>query len=113
MRQLCLDVVVECRQRGRFEACDVVVQRVDEDRERQVPLQLRRGAGQDQLPGRLRAGSQFPQQPRLADPGLARQLDRARPAPAEASQNLVDGPQFIGAPDQVHGKHDTFPLMPA
>jgi hypothetical protein len=111
MRELCLDLIVECRDPGRLQARDVVVQRVHEDRERQVPFQLGRRTGQDELPAPLRAGGQLPQQPRLADPRLPRQLDHARTAPAELSENLVDGPKFLGAPDQVHGKHGTFPQI--
>ena len=109
VRELCLDLIVERRERRWRQAGEVVVQRVHEDRERQVPLQLSRRPGKGELPGRLRAGSQLPQQPRLADPRLPRQLDRPRAAPPESSENLVNGTKFIGAPDEVLGKHGTAP----
>src|SRR5215475_5055481 len=100
VRELCLDLIVERRERRRRQAGEVVVQRVHEDRERQVPLQLSRRPGKGELPGRLRAGSQPPP---------------ARPPPAappESSENLVNGTKFIGVPDEVLGKHGTAPPNP-
>ena len=65
--------------RRRLEPSEVLVERVHEDRERQVALELRCGAGEDELPPRVRASGELGQQARLADARLADQLD-ARPS---------------------------------
>src|SRR5215813_7504574 len=50
VRELCLDLIVERRERRRRQAGEVVVQRVHEDLERQVPLQLSRRPGKGERP---------------------------------------------------------------
>ena len=68
--------VVEVRQATRVEAVQVLVERVDEDAERQVALQLGRAAGQDQAALAVGARLELGQQPGLAHPRLA---DAPRP----------------------------------
>ena len=40
MRELCSDVVVQRFEKSRLESVDVLVQRIDEDGERQILLEL-------------------------------------------------------------------------
>jgi hypothetical protein len=72
VRELRLYGAVERSEPARVQARDVLIQRVDEHRERQVVLELRRPTGQNQVPARPGASGELPQQPRLADPGFAR-----------------------------------------
>ena len=76
---------------ARLQARDVLVQRIDEHRERQVVLELRRRVGQNQVPARPGASGELPQQPGLAPsspliaPGTSIQLvedHSARSSPA-------------------------------
>ena len=73
-------------------AGDVEPRRVRERRERDLRLELGRGAAQDGPVGGTRA--QLVEQARLADPRLAGELDDAAPAGEQA--------QFSLTPDQTH-----------
>ena len=72
MRELSLDSAVEHGEPARLQARDILIQRVDKHRERQVVLELRRRAGQIEVPARPGASGEPPQQPGLADPRFAR-----------------------------------------
>jgi len=71
---------------------DVEPRRVRERRERDLRLELGRGAAQDGPVGGTRA--QLVEQARLADPRLAGELDDAAPAGEQV--------QFSLTPDQTH-----------
>ena len=59
MRELCLHVVVEGGELGRVEPLDVLVQRIHEDRERQVALELRGRSCKHEVPAQLRASAKL------------------------------------------------------
>ena len=65
-------------QHGGRQPAHVLVERVDEDPERQVALELGRAARQHQAAAVVGHRLELGQQPRLADAGLAHELDRAR-----------------------------------
>ena len=58
------------------EAVDVFVERVDEDPERQVELELTGTAREDEVPPRVCAGGELGEEARLADPWFADELER-------------------------------------
>ena len=84
VRELGLDVIVEHREPFRFQALHVLVQRIHEDRERQVALELGCRPRKDEIAALLGASGELPEQPRLADPGLTDELDRGSRAPDRA-----------------------------
>ena len=55
MRELRPDVVAKGSEARRFEALDVLVERIDEDRKRQVPFEFGCRAREHELPTLLRA----------------------------------------------------------
>ena len=100
MRELGLDVVVEHRDPVRLQAFHVLVQRVHEDRERQVALEFGRRPRQDKMAALLCASGKLSDQPRLADPCLADNLDRPRTPLIELPQDLLKRAELLGAPDE-------------
>ena len=81
----------------------VLVERVHEDRERQVALELGCRAGEDELPARVRASGELGEQARLADPRLADQLDRRGATAIELVEEPIERTELLGAPDEVLG----------
>ena len=69
----------------RVEAVDVFVERVDEDPERQVELELARPALEDEVSACVCAGGQLGEKARLTDSGLADELERRRSARSESA----------------------------
>jgi hypothetical protein len=100
VRELCLHVVVEGGEQVGVEALDVLIQRIHEDRKRQLALELRRRPREDEVPAQLRTSREFPQQPRLADTQLAHQLDRSGRAFVELVEHPLERIEFVGAPDE-------------
>jgi hypothetical protein len=101
VRELAEHLVAECGRAARVEAADVVVERVDEDPEGQVVLELRRAARQDEPSARIRQRRQLAQQSRLADPRIADDLEHAGlPAP-QIGERAVHGVELGGAPDDL------------
>ncbi len=80
----------------------VPVEGVDEDRERQVALQLRGGAGEHQVAARVRPDRQLLEQRGLADPRLAGHRDHRRARPDRAGEGLRER-ELRRAPDEVLG----------
>src|SRR5215207_3960600 len=74
--QLGAQVVLDCVEASRLEAADVLVERVDEDPERQLVLQLRCAARQHEHAAALGARAELAQEPRLAEPRLPYDLER-------------------------------------
>src|SRR5262245_5659147 len=97
--ELCSDVVVEGLEPCRLEALDVLIQSIDEDREGQVLLQLRRRSGENQVPALLSAGGELAYQPRLADARLTDQLERTRGTPSQVIEDPLKQPQLVGTSD--------------
>ena len=100
-RQLGADVVVECLEAMRREPRDVLVERVDEHPERQIPLELRCRPVQDELPTRVRPSHKLGEQTGLADPGLTHQRERGRPPTVELGERVVEHTARLGAPDEL------------
>ena len=100
---------------------DVVVERVDPDRERQLALQLGSAAHEHGVPALGGALGELPEQPRLADPRLAADHQPAGAAGAEAVQRRVHRRQLLAAPDKSlvlrlryrrHFRRDPIPPLP-
>src|SRR5215210_9335340 len=87
----------------RLEPSDVLLERVDEHPERQVSLELRRRAGEDEVPGRLGLAGELAEQARLADPWLADEHDRRRAALVELGQKITERAELGGASDEMLG----------
>jgi hypothetical protein len=102
--QLRAHVVGQGREARRIDALDVVVERIDEHGERQVALELRRRPAQDEVTASVRARRELPEQPRLADPGLADQLDRARATAIELVEGPLESLELVGTPDEARAK---------
>ena len=83
---------------------DVLVERVDEHPERQVALELGRAAREHDVAALVRAGGELGQQPRLADPRLADQLERSRTPALELARALIERFELGGAADERLGK---------
>ena len=99
------DVVVQGGESRWLETLDVLVQSIHVDRERQVSLELRRRAREDEVPARLREPGELAEQPRLADPRLSDQLDRAaREASIELVEDVIERTELVGTPDEVRGR---------
>jgi hypothetical protein len=71
VRELCLYVVVEGRELPGVEAPGVFIQRMHEDRKRQLALELGRGPREHEVPAQLCTSGELEEQARLADSGLA------------------------------------------
>ena len=84
--ELARDVFVERAEHRRFERAEVVVERIDHQAERDVALELGRAPGQDEIAAVLTVPTQLGEQTRLADPGLADDLD----APGLARGQLIE-----------------------
>ena len=72
------------------EGSQVRVERIEENRERQVALELARGAAEDEVPVAFGAGAELVEQARLADAGLAADAEQPRSAVAEPLERGVE-----------------------
>jgi hypothetical protein len=82
-------VVVERAEQRRLESGDVIVQGIDHQPDRRIALELS-GAPVEHQPGALLgAAAKLCQQPRLADPRLASQVDKPRLAGPDAVESVV------------------------
>src|SRR5262249_33630736 len=82
------------------EAPDIVVERVNKDRERKLPLEFRRRSPQNQVAARVGAVGQFAEQARLPDSRLADELDRSRLAAVESLEREFHGCELLRASDE-------------
>ena len=97
----------------RVEAVDVLVERVDEDPERQVELELPGPAREDEVPACVCTGGQLGEEARLADSRLADQLERRGSSPADLGEETVDRAELRRAADEMGGKcHLSLPAPP-
>ena len=111
VRELRPSLAVETPEAPWVEAFGVLVEGVDEDPERQIPLELRRGAGEDELTAPVGALRELGEQARLADAGLADELDRAGEALLEICEQLVERVELRGTPDELLGRVDDRSLL--
>ena len=92
-----VELAVERLEHGGREAAHVLVERVDEDPERQVALELGRAARQHEAAAVVGHRLELRQQPRLADARLAHELDRAR----AALERIFEHAQLLRTPDEL------------
>ncbi len=90
MGELGTHVLVEQVQAARVEPLKVLVERVDEYRERKITLELRRRAGENEVPTCLGAPRELGVQAGLPDAELAHQLNRARPTLVELGKLFLE-----------------------
>ena len=101
MRELRSNLVVERGEELRVQAAEVLIERVDEDGERQVLLEFRRRPTENQVPAGLGASGELSKETGLADPRFARDLGRARVPSIELVEQLLDRIEFVGATDEL------------
>jgi hypothetical protein len=101
--ELGADVFVQTGQAIRIESLQVLVERIHEDREGQISLELRRGAREEESPTRIRASRELCQQARFPDPGLPDELDRGRTTLIDLGEDLIEPAELLGAPHEVSG----------
>jgi hypothetical protein len=95
------DVVAHPVQAVRAGCPQIFVERVDEQPERQVLLELRGACGQHQHAARVGTRTQLGQQPALADAGLAGQQHDRRPSRGEPAQHLAERVQLGDPADRA------------
>ena len=103
VRELRAHVVLQAGEARRAERSHVLVERVHEDRERQVALQLGSRACEHQVPLCVRARAELGEEAGLADSRLADDQDGDRAALVELRQRPIERAQLLGAPDEVGG----------
>ena len=103
MGELGADVVVESLEAVRLEPVDVLVERVDEDPERQVAFELGGGSAEDELTALVRARRELREQAGLADSGLADELDRCGATLFQVGEELVERAELRGTSDEMLG----------
>ena len=91
---------------------DVLVERIDEDPERQVELELAGPPREHEVPARVGTGRQLGEEARLADSRLADQLERRGLSLAELSEETVDRAELRRSADEVGGKCHLWLLAP-
>ena len=101
--ELGADVVAQGVEAAGLEPLDVLVERVHEDPEGQVALELRRPSRQHELAGRVGARRELGEEARLADPGLPHELDDGRRAALQAVQGAVEDAELRGASNDLLG----------
>ncbi len=106
VRELRASLAVQTLEPPRVEPFGVLVERVDEDPERQIALELRRGAGEHQVAAPVGARGELGEQARLADARLPDELDRAGEALLEIRQDLVEHVELRGTPDEFLRRGD-------
>lgn len=87
--ELCADIILEVVQALRIQAVDVLVERVDEDPERQVELELPGSPREDEVPARVGTDSELGEKPRLADSGLPDHFERRGLSPSDLGEEAV------------------------
>ena len=102
-RKLRPDLWLELVEAPRLDAADVLVEGVDEDPERQLLLELRRRARQHEVIAFVRASRKLREEPRLADPRLADELDHGRRPLVELRQGAVERFELRSAPHELLG----------
>ena len=97
VRQLCAVLVVEGCEQARVEPVDVLVERVHEDPEGQVTLELAPAAREGQQAPGVRAEGELGQEPRLADARLAGDRDDRRPPGLDIREEPLQARNLRGA----------------
>ena len=105
--QLRPSLAVETPEAPWVEAFGVLVEGVDEDRERQVSLELRSRAGEHEQPPRVRPRGELGEQTGLPDPRLPDELDRS--GLIELPEYLIEQFELFGSPDEMRVTQGHFP----
>ncbi len=98
------DVLAKHVESSWVERLEKLVQRVHEDREGQILLELRRAARHHGVPTRVCPCSELGEETGLANARLAHQLQCRRCAAVEVVEEAIEGGELLGAPDEVVGK---------
>ena len=94
------DVFVKRPEHDRLERAEVVVERVDDQAERDVELELGRAALEHQIPTILAAATELREQPRLPDPGLTHDLHAPRLAGSELVKRSFEFSELAGTANE-------------
>jgi hypothetical protein len=94
-------LLVERVEGGRLKTGDVLVERVDEDRQRQIWFELRRRSTENELPTGVRKDAELCDEPRPTDPWLPDQRDGAGLAAVEVVEQSLGRSQLGRPPDQA------------
>ena len=103
VRKLRAHVFVQHGQAVGSKPAQILVERVHEDRERQVALELRRRAGQDEAPALVGGMRELGEQTCLANPGLPDEGDRGWDPLIDLAEHLVERAELLGAADKLVG----------
>ena len=90
-------------QATRVEPTQVLVECIDENRERKVSLELRRGSRKDEPALRIGATGELCEQAALPDPGLADELDRSGVAAIDLGEDPLERTEFLGTSYELIG----------
>src|SRR5438067_13047229 len=99
-------------QATRVEPTQVLVECIDENCERKVLLELRRGARKDEPALRIRATGELREQAALPDPGLAYELHGSGVAAIDLREDLLERTEFLGTSHELVCKQGHFLLEP-
>jgi hypothetical protein len=106
-------VVVERRDETWIEPADVLVERIHEDSERQVALELRGAPREDDVAACIGQLGELRKQAGLADPGLADQLEQGGAALIELAECALEPADFAGTTNQTLENLSQPPSPPA
>src|SRR6266404_6845491 len=112
VRELRSHVFLEPVETTWIETLQVIVEGIDEDRERQIPLELRTRAGQHEQVACIAALSKLGEQPALADPRLAGELESGGPPVVDHVENVVENCAFRATSNEPIGHPGTCLLAP-
>ena len=103
VRKLRAHVFVQLGQAVGTEPAQILVERVHEDRERQVALELRSRAGQDKAPALVSGMRELGEKAGLANPGLPDEGDGGRNPLIDLAEHLVERAELLGAANELVG----------
>jgi hypothetical protein len=112
LREFRQDVLAQTLQAARIEPTQVVIERIDENRERKVSLELRRRTPKDEPSPRIGAARELCEQAALPDPGLAYELDRSGVAAVDLGEELLERTELLGTSHELVSKWGHFLLEP-
>jgi hypothetical protein len=101
VRELRPYVILERRDEFGVDSSHVVVERVDEEREREVALQLGCRARKDQISRGVRSCTELGEKPCLADARLADEQNGDRTPTVELGTDSIQRVEFLRAADEV------------
>ncbi len=109
VRQLGPNVLVECLEAKRLEALNVLLERIDEQPERQISLELRCRSVEHELPARVGATRELREESGLADPGLTHQHERSGSPAPQPDKRVIECSACLGAPNELLANRSHFP----